>query len=132
MSAKTLLLIIITISYKNIVILSNKKRLISKSTAFCLLFVYILDQKFVKFLFFALILSLAVFGGVLFLLYRWFNTTFKKRLANMKKEDVDTLQHVFDLYIRSKVDPGDDEEYDRIINEIWMKLRETHRLRIVK
>ena len=52
-------------------------------------------------------------------------------LANMKKEDVDTLQHVFDLYIRSKVDPGDDE-YDRIMNEIWMKLRETHRLRIVK
>jgi len=48
-------------------------------------------------------------------------------LANMKKEDVDTLQHVFDLYIRSKVDPGDDE-YARIMNEIWMKLRETHRL----
>ena len=57
----------------------------------------------------------------------------KVSFANMKKEDVDTLQHVFDLYIRRKMDsePGDDE-YARIMNEIWMKLRETHRLRIVK
>ena len=51
--------------------------------------------------------------------------------ANMKKEDVDTLQHVFDLYIRSKIDP-EDEDYANIMNELWEKLQKTHRLRRVK
>ena len=55
----------------------------------------------------------------------------KMSLANMEKKEVKVLQGVFDLYIRSRVDP-EDEEYARIMNEIWMKLRETHRLRIVK
>lgn len=52
-------------------------------------------------------------------------------LANMKKEDVDTLQNVFDLYIRCKVD-SEDEEYANIMNELWKRIRETHRLRLVK
>ena len=30
-------------------------------------------------------------------------------LANMKKKDVEVLQGVFDLYIRSKIDPEDEE-----------------------
>jgi len=57
----------------------------------------------------------------------------KVSLANMDEEDVKVLQRVFDLYVRRKMDSeiGDDE-YARIMNEIWMKLRETHRLRRVK
>ena len=52
-------------------------------------------------------------------------------LASMKKKDVEVLQGVFDLYIRSKVDP-DDEDYENIMLEVWNKVRETHRLRVVK
>ena len=55
----------------------------------------------------------------------------KVSLANMKKKDVEVLQGVFDLYIRSKVD-YEDEEYTDIINELWKRVRETHLLRIVK
>jgi len=55
----------------------------------------------------------------------------KTSLANMKKKDVEVLQGVFDLYIRSKVDP-DDEDYENIMNELWKRVRETHRLRVVK
>ena len=52
-------------------------------------------------------------------------------LANMKKKDVEVLQGVFDLFIRSKVDP-EDEEYTEIMNELWKRVRETHLLRVVK
>jgi len=52
-------------------------------------------------------------------------------LANMDKEDVDTLQHVFDLYIRNKIGP-DDEDYKNIMQELWERVRETHLIRIVK
>jgi hypothetical protein len=52
-------------------------------------------------------------------------------LANMKQKDVEVLQAVFDLYIRSKVDP-EDEDYENIMHEPWERLRKTHRLRIVK
>jgi hypothetical protein len=52
-------------------------------------------------------------------------------LSNMKKKDIEVLQGVFDLYIRSKVDP-DDEEYENIMHELWKRVRETHLLRIVK
>jgi hypothetical protein len=52
-------------------------------------------------------------------------------LANMDKEDVDTLQYVFDLYIRNKIGPEDDD-YENIMRELWKRVRETHLLRIVK
>ena len=52
-------------------------------------------------------------------------------LANMKKKDVEVLQGVFDLYIRSKIDP-EDEECENIMHELWKRVRETHRLRVVK
>ena len=52
-------------------------------------------------------------------------------LANMKQKDVEVLQGVFDLYIRSKVDP-EDEDYENIMHELWKRVRETHRLRVVK
>ena len=52
-------------------------------------------------------------------------------LASMKKKDAEVLQGVFDLYIRSKVDP-EDEEYTNIMQRLWKRLRETYRLRVVK
>jgi len=52
-------------------------------------------------------------------------------LANMKQKDVEVLQAVFDLYIRSKVDP-EDEDYENIMHELWNRVRGTHRLRVVK
>ena len=55
----------------------------------------------------------------------------KVSLANMGKKEVKVLQAVFDLYIRSRVDP-EDEEYTNIMIELWNRVRETHRLRVVK
>jgi hypothetical protein len=52
-------------------------------------------------------------------------------LANMEKKEIIVLQGVFDLYIRIKVDP-EDEEYENIMHELWKRVRETHRLRVVK
>ena len=52
-------------------------------------------------------------------------------LANMKREDVETLQSVFNLYVRSKVNP-EDEEYTNIMQRLWKRLRETYRLKVVK
>ena len=52
-------------------------------------------------------------------------------LANMKEKEVKVLQGVFDLYIRSKDDP-EDEDYEHIMHELWNRVSETHRLRIVK
>jgi hypothetical protein len=51
--------------------------------------------------------------------------------ANVKQKDVEVLQGVFDLYIRSKVD-ADDEECENIMHELWKRVRENHRLRVVK
>jgi hypothetical protein len=57
----------------------------------------------------------------------------KTAIANMDEEDVEVLQRVFDFYVRRKMDfDSGDEEYARIMNEIWIRLRETHRLRVVK
>jgi hypothetical protein len=55
----------------------------------------------------------------------------KVSLANMEKKDIEVLQGVFDLYIRSKVDP-EDEDYENIMQELWKRVRETHKLRVVK
>ena len=52
-------------------------------------------------------------------------------LANMKKEGVYTLQHVFDLYVKSKID-FEDGGYANIMQRLWKRLRETYRLRVVK
>jgi len=49
----------------------------------------------------------------------------------MKKKDVEVLQGVFDLYIRNKIDP-EDEDYENIMHELWKRVRETYRLRVVK
>jgi hypothetical protein len=55
----------------------------------------------------------------------------KVSLAKMKKKEVKVLQGVYDLYIRNKIDP-EDEEYTNIMIELWNRVRETHRLRIAK
>ena len=52
-------------------------------------------------------------------------------LANMKREDIEVLQTVFDLYVRDKIE-SEDMEYENIMNKIWNRLRETHGLRVVK
>ena len=52
-------------------------------------------------------------------------------LANMKREDVEVLQSVFDLYVRDKIE-SEDMENENIMNKIWNRLRETHTLRVVK
>jgi F0F1-type ATP synthase assembly protein I len=48
---------------------------------------YFLDQQFGTILLFAVLLSMAGFGGGVYLVYRWVNTTVKKRLVEMKKEE---------------------------------------------
>jgi len=53
--------------------------------------------------------------------------------AYMNKEDVGALQSVFELYIRRKVGAEfDDQEFNNIMNELWKRLRKTHRLRVAK
>ena len=52
-------------------------------------------------------------------------------LVKMKREDVQVLQSVFDLYVRNKIDP-EGEECTDIMDEIWKRLWKTHRLRVVK
>jgi F0F1-type ATP synthase assembly protein I len=48
---------------------------------------YFLDRQFGTILLFAVLLAMAGFGGGVFLVYRWVNTTVKKRLTDMKKEE---------------------------------------------
>jgi len=48
---------------------------------------YFLDRLFGTIILFAVLLSMAGFGGGVFLVYRWVNTTVKKRLTEMKKEE---------------------------------------------
>jgi hypothetical protein len=55
----------------------------------------------------------------------------KISLGNMKREDVEDLQSVFDLYVRDKIE-SEDMEYENIMNKIWNRLRKTHSLRVVK
>ena len=52
-------------------------------------------------------------------------------LSNMNKENIEVLQSVFDMYIRSKIDPLD-EEYTIIMKVLWERLQKTHKLRVVK
>jgi len=48
-------------------------------------------------------------------------------LANMKREDIEVLQTVFDLYVRDKIE-SEDMEYENIMNKIWNRLQEMYRL----
>ncbi len=54
-------------------------------------------------------------------------------IANMNKEDVEMLKNVFNKYVRGKTDTEvDDSEYTNIMNNLCTKLRQTHKLRVVK
>ena len=53
------------------------------------------------------------------------------RVKFRNKVDVEVLQHVFDLYVKIKID-SEDEEYANIMQRLWKRLGETHRLRVVK
>ena len=54
-------------------------------------------------------------------------------IANMNKEDVELLKNVFNKYVKRKTDTEVDEsEYTNIMNNLWEKLRQTHKLRAVK
>ncbi len=48
---------------------------------------YFLDRLLGTIILFAVLLSMVGFGSGVFLVYRWVNTTVKKRLAEMKKEE---------------------------------------------
>ena len=52
-------------------------------------------------------------------------------VTHMDKEDVAVLQSIFELYIRRKIG-SEFEEFGNIMNELWKRLRETHKLRVVK
>ena len=53
--------------------------------------------------------------------------------ANMNEDDAEILQRVFDLYVRRKTgSSAKDDECSDIMNALLIRLRETHRLRIVK
>ncbi len=62
--------------------------------------------------------------------------SFKERatIAHMDEEDVELLQDVFNMYIKSKtgVESDDHYEYTVIMKMLWEKLRKTHKLRVVK
>jgi len=53
--------------------------------------------------------------------------------ANLDEDGIAVLQKVFDVHIRHKIDsePGD-REYNEIMNELWKRLKETHKIRVVK
>jgi len=48
---------------------------------------YLLDRQLGTIILFSVLLSMVGFGSGVFLVYRWVNTTVKKRLADIKKED---------------------------------------------
>ena len=54
-------------------------------------------------------------------------------IANMDKADVKDIHHFFNTYIRGKIEPeSGGGEYNTIMNDLWERLREAYRLRIVK
>ncbi len=55
-------------------------------------------------------------------------------IANMELSNVESLDFVFSSYIKIKtgIGPEDKKEYSIILKELWKKLRDSHRLRVVK
>ncbi|MES0447943.1 MAG: hypothetical protein ABUJ92_15520, partial [Desulfobacterales bacterium] len=54
-------------------------------------------------------------------------------IANIDKKHIEILQSIFELFILEKTGSEiEDEEYNNIMNELWKRLQETHKLRIVK
>ena len=60
---------------------------------------------------------------------------FKERVsfANLNEKDFEILQNVFLLCSRSRMDAEyEDEDYNSILRQLWKRLQQTHRLRLVK
>jgi hypothetical protein len=54
----------------------------------------------------------------------------KSLIANMDEKSLPYLQYAFDVYISRRI--GDDTQTgQRIMRQIWQRLQETHRIRIV-
>ena len=53
-------------------------------------------------------------------------------VANMDQTDVQIIQQVAQAYLRRKLDLEDGEEIGQIMDALWQRLKETHRLRAVK
>ena len=53
-------------------------------------------------------------------------------IANMSESGAEALQQVFGLYIKCRADESEEIELRSIMKELWKRLQETHRLRIVK
>jgi len=51
-------------------------------------------------------------------------------IANMAEYDIEILQSVFVLYIQSEVSESEDQS--DIFNQLWERLKKTHKLRLVK
>jgi len=64
-------------------------------------------------------------------------------IANLRLEEIQTLQYALDLYISSRLETAEaddvgnislnaDRTYTVIMEKLWNRLRETHRLKVVK
>ena len=57
----------------------------------------------------------------------------KSSFANMDKDQVKTLQSVFDMYIRSKIgSESTEDDFNDIMVQLWERLKKTHKIRIVE
>jgi hypothetical protein len=57
----------------------------------------------------------------------------KVYIANLEKEGFDTMYRAFELYIKSVIGAKfEDKEYTDLMIALWERLRETHRLRVIK
>ena len=52
--------------------------------------------------------------------------------ANMDESDAQILQQVFEVYIRRKIGVECEDDLPRIMDILWQRLKETHRLRTIK
>ena len=52
--------------------------------------------------------------------------------ANMDESDAQILQQVFEIYIRWKIGTECEDELPQIMDALWQRLKETHRLRTIK
>jgi len=54
-------------------------------------------------------------------------------MTHMDKEDAEILQSIFELYIRRKIGSEfEDEEFSNIMDQLLKRLRDTHKIRVVK
>jgi len=57
----------------------------------------------------------------------------KSSIANMDRDQVETLQLVFDMYIRSKTGSEQmDDDFNDVMIQLWKRLKKTYKLRVVQ